>query len=254
MRYPNQQVAQKIAELGCAAALNNNIGYDQNERTTYWNQLQKCGYDPSKISVLCEDDCSAGVCANVKAAGYIFGIQALKNIPITATFYMREIFRNAGFQVLTDSKYLTSNRYLLPGDILLQDNYHTCTNVTVGSAVRSSWNGSAAISTQSTTNSSVSKTSTIVLKANSTSKFTVTKTGSPNGTQKAVGKVTADELNVREWAGTEYDRIKSYPVLGQDNLVAICDSLLDKEGTTWYYVKIANKYYGFVCSDWIIEQ
>ena len=38
---------------------------------------------------------------------------------------MRAAFRAAGFTVLTDSKYLISPDYLLPGDILLLDRKHT---------------------------------------------------------------------------------------------------------------------------------
>ena len=147
-RHPNANVRATIADLGVKAARNNKIGYDQWERTTYWNQLQKAGYDPSKITVACEADCSAGVMANIKATGYILGITALKNVPITSTYYMRNILRNAGFQILTDSKYLTSADYLLPGDILLNDNAHTATNIEKGKyATESSGTASTGSST-----------------------------------------------------------------------------------------------------------
>ena len=46
---------------------------------------------------------------------------------------MRNGFAAAGFQVLTDSKYLTSSAYLMPGDILLNDYDHTCINLGIGS-------------------------------------------------------------------------------------------------------------------------
>lgn len=45
---------------------------------------------------------------------------------------MRTGFKNAGFQVLTDSKYLTTSAYLVPGDILLNDSNHVCTNLGIG--------------------------------------------------------------------------------------------------------------------------
>ena len=135
LRYPDAKVGMKIAELGCEAALNDKIGYDQNERYTYWDLLQKAGYHPSKITQACEADCSAGVIANVRGVGYLLNIAALKNISATYTGNMRAIFALAGFQVLTDSKYLTSAKYLLPGDILLNDLHHTCTNISVGSAM-----------------------------------------------------------------------------------------------------------------------
>ena len=140
LRYPNQRVALEIAKLGIAAALNNLIGYDQNQRTTYWKQLQAAGYDPSKITVACEEDCTAGVSANVKAAGYIFGIKALQDVPICSSRNMRQEFVKAGFIALTASKYLTSGNYLLPGDILLYESHHAATNVTLGKNVREQWN------------------------------------------------------------------------------------------------------------------
>ena len=139
LRFPDQAVALTIAKLGIAAALNDLIGYDQAQRTTYWKQLQAAGYDPSKITVACEEDCTAGVSANVKAAGFIHGIKALQDVSICSSRNMKSVLTKAGFKALTDSKYLTGTKYLLPGDILLYENHHAATNVTCGSAVRGSW-------------------------------------------------------------------------------------------------------------------
>ena len=139
LRHPNQAVARKIAELGIAAALNNKIGYDQYQRETYWKQLQAAGYDPSKITVACEEDCTAGVSSNVKAVGYLLGIQALKDVSICSSRNMRSVFTKAGFTALTAEKYLTGTKYLLPGDVLLYENHHAATNVTCGAAVRDQW-------------------------------------------------------------------------------------------------------------------
>ena len=128
------RVGATLCNLGCAAALNNNIGYDQYQRTTYWTQLQKVNYDPSKITTPCEEDCSAGVAANVKAAGYILGIKSLQDVSSSMT--SRNTVANltkAGFTVLTDQKYLTSGKYLMPGDIILYANHHVAMNITKGS-------------------------------------------------------------------------------------------------------------------------
>ena len=59
-------------------------------------------------------------------------IEALKNVPITSTWYMRDTLKNAGFEILTASKYLKSPDYLKRGDILLNDAKHTATNVEDG--------------------------------------------------------------------------------------------------------------------------
>lgn len=75
--------------------------------------------------------------------------------------------------------------------------------------------------------------------------------GGINKEPKWVGKVTADMLNVRSWAGTEYPNIKSWPTLKEGNLVDICDTVKAIDGSDWYYVRIAGKYYGFVSSKYI---
>jgi len=132
LRWEDITVALLIARLSCAAALNNKIGYDQWQRNTYWTELQKVGYDPSKIVTACEEDCTAGVSANVKAAGALLGIKALQKLPLCSSRNMRQEFVAAGFKALTASKYLTSPDYLLPGDILLCENHHAAANVSYG--------------------------------------------------------------------------------------------------------------------------
>ena len=70
-----------------------------------------------------------------------------------------------------------------------------------------------------------------------------------------VGKVTADKLNVRTWAGTGYPTIKAYPQLTQGNLVDVMDfTQKDESGEKWYYVRIAGRYFGFVHSGYIQRQ
>lgn len=139
LRYPDAKVREQIAVNGEKAARNNKIGYDQNQRGTYWTQLAAANYDPSKITTACESDCSAGVLANVKAAGYTLGIAALKNINQNGyTGSMKAQLKAAGFEVLTDSKYLTSDAYLLRGDILLNEGHHTATNLTDGAKAKAS--------------------------------------------------------------------------------------------------------------------
>lgn len=137
LRHPNASVRAKLGELATKAAKNNNIGYCQAHRNSYWTQLQKCNYDPLKIAVKCEADCSAGVIANVKAVGHLFGMSKLKNCSATYTGNLRKGLVAAGFELLTASKYLTSPDYLLPGDILLKDGSHTATNIATGSKVAS---------------------------------------------------------------------------------------------------------------------
>lgn len=70
-----------------------------------------------------------------------------------------------------------------------------------------------------------------------------------------VGKVTADKLNVRTWAGMGNPCIKSYPQLSFGNLVDVMNfTQKAPDGSNWYYVRIAGKYYGFVHSQYIQKQ
>lgn len=133
LRYPNEAVRNMIATLAEESANNNLIGYGQNQRITFWSKLKANGFRPKNITTACESDCSAGVSAIAKATGYLLGIVELQNISENnTTSTMKNAFKKAGFQVLTASKYLTSDKYLLRGDILLREGHHTCTNLTNG--------------------------------------------------------------------------------------------------------------------------
>lgn len=161
IRHPNPNVRKLISEMATASAKNNLIGYDQGQRLTYWQHLQASNYDPAKITVACEADCSSGVAAICKAVGYRLNIQALKNISIYIyTGNQRASLKAAGFQILTESKYLTSDAYLLEGDILLNDAAHTAINVTNGSK-----SGSESVSTGATASSTPAPVQTNVSSA-----------------------------------------------------------------------------------------
>lgn len=68
---------------------------------------------------------------------------------------------------------------------------------------------------------------------------------------KWVGMVNTAELNVRSWPGKENPTIKKYPYLAQNNLIDVCDTIKAADGSTWYYARIVNKYYGFVAARYI---
>lgn len=72
-----------------------------------------------------------------------------------------------------------------------------------------------------------------------------------NTTPKWVGEVTATSLNVRTGPGTGYGNLSAYPKLGKTNLVDVCDSAKASDGSTWYYIRIAAKYYGWVHSAYL---
>lgn len=93
------------------------------------------------------------------------------------------------------------------------------------------------------------------------SKPVKTPTQKPSGTtlheeQQWIGECTADELNVRTWAGVENPTIKKWPLLEKGNRVGVCDSLKAKDGGMWYYIVIDNQMlpkpvHGFVSAKYI---
>lgn len=141
LRYPVREVADMIGQLAEEAAKNDLIGYDQNQRTTFWKQLEKVGYRPSLITTACEADCSAGVAAIIKAVGYLMNIEELKNV--SKDMYTGNeiaVLTAAGFSTFTDSAFLASDKWLYRGDVLLCKGHHTCINLTDGARVAStSW-------------------------------------------------------------------------------------------------------------------
>lgn len=136
LRYPNATVGAKIAEIAEKAAANNYIGYDQNQRTTFYTQLKAANWHPENINMKCETDCSASTCCTVIAAGHQLGIKALQIInPNLTTWGIKDAFKIAGFTVMSDAKYCGSPDYLLAGDIILSTDHHVVVNVDNGAKV-----------------------------------------------------------------------------------------------------------------------
>lgn len=70
-----------------------------------------------------------------------------------------------------------------------------------------------------------------------------------NTTVKWTGKVTANSLNVRSWAGTE-NKTCSFSPLKKNTKVSVYDTVKDSKGANWYYIKY-NGQYGFVSAGYI---
>lgn len=127
-RHPDEAVRYLIAHLAVLAADNDNIGYDQSERTTMWEQLQRAGYDPASIRTPCEADCSSSTAAIVKAVGHILGDEKLKRCPDYMTTWTETAFlSNAGFEILYGPR---GPEDLVPGDIQFNTDRHT--NIYIG--------------------------------------------------------------------------------------------------------------------------
>ena len=164
LRPKKEAVANAIVKACKAACANDNIGYDQGQRTTLYTQAVAVGYALEKIAAKCECDCSSLVAVCVNAAG----VKVSKDI---YTGNMVAALKNTGaFDVLTDSKYRTSDKYLKAGDIL----------VCVGHTAMVLENGASTGSTNTTN------------------------TVQPDTGKGYKVRITASVLNVRKGPGTNY--------------------------------------------------
>ena len=122
----------EIMAKACEAICNNpNVGYDQSQRLTLHNVLQKSNYNYNAINTPCECDCSSFMTVCAECAG-IFPKYSGGNAPVTAN--MVKIFEQTGcFNVLTEG--INEEHNLKRGDILVgEPNTHTVMVLDNGSA------------------------------------------------------------------------------------------------------------------------
>lgn len=136
LRPKSAYVAADMVRAMRAACVNDNVGYDQYQRTTLYTQAKAVGWDITKIAIPCETDCSAliAVCANAA------GIRVSKDI-YTGNM-VRALKATGQFEVLMASKYLTSDQYLQAGDVLVYEGHHTAMALQYGAQAyyRNGWN------------------------------------------------------------------------------------------------------------------
>ena len=104
--------AETMVKQAYAAAANNNIGYDQYERTTLYTRAKNNNWDISKIKSKCECDCSSLIAVLCNCAGFRVSKDIWTGNQISA-------LKSKGFTVF---KYRSS--ILKPGDVLWCS-YHT---------------------------------------------------------------------------------------------------------------------------------
>ena len=106
-----------MAELMQQACDNNNIGYDQAQRTTLTKLLPAAKYMISSIKEKCETDCSRLVIDIINCAFKLLGIDAQIPNGNTATL-PRLLLRSGYFEEWKGDKYTKSSAYLPAGTIL----------------------------------------------------------------------------------------------------------------------------------------
>lgn len=108
--------ASKYMEEICA---NNNVGYDQNQRLTMYNEIKRNGGKVKGIKP-CETDCSALV-----SACYIFAGLGNKLNPSCTTRNLKSALLATGkFKVFVDEKHVTSDNLAKRGGMYLKEGSH----------------------------------------------------------------------------------------------------------------------------------
>lgn len=228
--HPDAAVREKHAAAVEDCCENDCIGYGQADRNTAHARAKEVDFVIGKIKTKCNCDCSSlqNLCAVVSGAPNVtYGSNGW------VTSNMKAKLAAAGYIIITDKTYLNSADYCVRGAIYVKASSHTVCGLTNGSKASKTL-AKAGIKSGSSSSGSTGSTS-----------------GGLNRTPKWTGVVTATELNVRTWAGTEYGNIRSYPVLAEGNEVDVCDSVKAADGDVWHYVRIAGKCYGFVHGDYI---
>lgn len=127
--HPDAAVREKHAKAIEDACANNNIGYGQGDRNTLNTLAKAVGYDLSKVEK-CNCDCSS--LQNVAAvASGASGVSYGSNGWVTSN--MKAKLKAAGYIIITDSKYLTSEAYCVRGAIYVKASAHTVCGLQNGS-------------------------------------------------------------------------------------------------------------------------
>lgn len=134
LRPKSAQVAEKSAVAMEQACANANVGYDQSGRNTLWKEALKVNFNLSKITVVCECDCSSLIHVCVLAAGVNI---AYGSNGFTTRTMASKLVASGQYEKLTASKYTDSDKYLKRGDIIVREGSHTVMVLENGSGVTS---------------------------------------------------------------------------------------------------------------------
>lgn len=137
LRAKDSKVREKIAEAMELACKNSNLGYDQYQRNTLWNDIKNKQFNPSKTTKAVETDCSALVCVCCAYAGVPIKYLYINNNSLTTSTLKKNLLASEMFEAITDKTYLINDKNLLRGDILLYEGHHTAVNLDNGANIKS---------------------------------------------------------------------------------------------------------------------
>lgn len=103
--------AEKLAAAMEAAIANNNIGYDQGQRSTLYTCAKAVGFDIKRVYTPCETDCSALVRVCCASAGIML-------VDFNTSSEPGVLLNSGAFEELKGTAYTNSSAKLKRGDIL----------------------------------------------------------------------------------------------------------------------------------------
>lgn len=214
LRPKSSEAAERIAKAMEMACVNNQIGYDQSQRHTLFENVKDKGFNPSKTTKKVETDCSATVRVCI---AYAYGKDVTGAI---RTAYLPKTLVETGlFKKYTSSKYCKSSDYLRRGDILCTPiQGHTVVVLTDGK--------------------------------NAYKKVATAKPKKYNVSVKGTYKTTAD-LNMRNGAGVSTKRMTTIP---KGTKVKCDGKYSISNGRKWFYICYdvgKKRYIGFSSSKYL---
>lgn len=245
-------VIEKAISWMEALARDDSHGYDQEDR---WGEYG-------------DYDCSSAVITAWEQAGV-----PVKSAGATYTGNMYSIFKSKGFNDVTNQVNRSTGDGLQRGDVLLNVVNHVAMYCGNGQMVEASINEYGGITggqpgdqtgreirigayrnypweyvlRYSESGNATESNKTVTEPSKSQIQVNVGK--DLNKSYKWTGVVMADELNVRQWAGTEYGTCSFSPLYyGQQ--ISVCDSIYAADHSIWHYILYKGKY-GFVHSDYV---
>ena len=124
IRFNDSKMANKVAEAMEKAAKNDHIGYDQFQRNTLLTHARKVGYDPGRVTVDCETDCSALVSVACMYAGVKESVLYVSGNSSTTRSIRQRLSSTGLVKIFTDAEYTARTDHLRRGDILLCEGHH----------------------------------------------------------------------------------------------------------------------------------
>jgi len=135
IRLKDKAMREKVADCMEMACKNILIGYDQGNRNSLLNYSRNVGYNPSKVTVPCETDCSSLVTVCCCYAGIREASLVVAGNCATTSTLRKRLQATGAVDVFTGKEYTMSDKKLVRGDILVREGHHTAVVVQTDEAM-----------------------------------------------------------------------------------------------------------------------